>query len=219
MLIVALTGGIATGKSVAARVLEELGCYVHHTDKIAHELMEPEKPAWREIVDYFGEEILNNDKTINRFKLGSIVYSDRKKRLSLNKIVHPLVSEKRKEIIQSLEKNGHYKIFVSEAALTIEAGFVEFFDRIVVVYCEKEIQIKRLMERDQISRSEALKKLKSQKDPEEKIKYADYTIDTSGTLQSTIEQAERVYRNLIFDYELKYKKEKKQNKKRRQTDR
>ena len=208
MLIVALTGGIATGKSVAARVLEELGCYLHHTDIIAHELMEPEKPAWREIVDYFGEEILNNDKTINRSKLGSIVYSDRKKRLSLNKIVQPLVSEKRKEIIQSLEKDGRYKIFVSEAALTIEAGFVQFFDRIVVVYCEKETQIKRLMERDQIGRGEALKKLKSQKDTEEKMKYADYTIDTSGTLQSTIEQAERVYRNLIFDYELKYKKRK-----------
>ena len=212
MLIVALTGGIATGKSVAARVLEELGCYVHHTDKIAHELMEPEKPAWREIVDHFGEEILNNDKTINRSKLGSIVYSDRKERLFLNKIVHPLVSEKRKEIIQSLEKDGRYKIFVSEAALTIEAGFVQFFDRIVVVYCEKETQIKRLMDRDQISRSEALEKLKSQKDPEEKTKYADYIIDTSGTLQSTIEQAERVYRNLILEYELKYKKEKKQNK-------
>lgn len=212
MLIVALTGGIATGKSVAARVLEELGCYVHHADKTAHELMEPEKPAWREIVDHFGEEILNNDKTINRSKLGSIVYSDRKERLFLNKIVHPLVSEKRKEIIQSLEKDGRYKIFVSEAALTIEAGFVQFFDRIVVVYCEKEIQIKRLMERDQISRGEALEKLKSQKDPEEKTKYADYIIDTSGTLQSTIEQAERVYRNLILEYELKYKKEKKQNK-------
>lgn len=212
MLIVALTGGIATGKSVAARVLEELGCYVHHADKTAHELMEPEKPAWREIVDHFGEEILNNDKTINRSKLGSIVYSDRKERLFLNKIVHPLVSEKRKEIIQSLEKDGRYKIFVSEAALTIEAGFVQFFDRIVVVYCEKETQIKRLMERDQISRSEALEKLKSQKDPEEKTKYADYIIDTSDTLQSTIEQAERVYRNLILEYELKYKKEKKQNK-------
>lgn len=212
MLIVALTGGIATGKSVAARVLEELGCYVHHADKTAHELMEPEKPAWREIVDHFGEEILNNDKTINRSKLGSIVYSDRKERLFLNKIVHPLVSEKRKEIIQSLEKDGRYKIFVSEAALTIEAGFVQFFDRIVVVYCEKETQIKRLMERDQISRGEALEKLKSQKDPEEKTKYADYIIDTSDTLQSTIEQAERVYRNLILEYELKYKKEKKQNK-------
>lgn len=208
MLIVALTGGIATGKSVAARVLEELGCYVHHADKIAHELMEPEKPAWREIVDHFGEEILNNDKTINRSKLGSIVYSDKKERLFLNKIIHPLVFEKKKEIIKSLEKHGHYKIFVSDAALTIEAGFVQFFDKIVVVYCEKEIQIKRLMERDQISRDEALKKLKSQWDPDKKKKYADYTVDTSGTIQSTIEQAERVYRNLMLDYELKYKKRK-----------
>jgi dephospho-CoA kinase len=208
MLIVALTGGIATGKSVAARVLEELGCYIHHADKIAHELMEPEKRAWREIVEHFGEEILNSDKTINRSKLGSIVFSNRKERLFLNKVVHPLVLEKKKEIIQSLEKEGHHKIFVSEAALTIEAGFIHFFDRIVVVYCEKEIQIKRLMERDRINREKAVEKLKSQGDAEEKKKYADYIIDTSSTIQSTIEQAERVYRNLMLDYELKYKKRK-----------
>jgi dephospho-CoA kinase len=208
MLIVALTGGIATGKSVAARVLEELGCYIHHADKTAHELMEPEKPAWKEIADHFGEGILNNDKTINRSRLGSIIYTSRKERLFLNKVIHPLVFEKKKEIIRSLEKEGHHKIFVSEAALTIEAGFVHFFDKIVVVYCEKEIQIKRLMKRDQINREKAVEKLKSQWDPEEKRKYADYIIDTSSTIQSTIEQTERVYRNLILDYELKYNKRK-----------
>ncbi|UCC38489.1 MAG: dephospho-CoA kinase [Candidatus Aminicenantes bacterium] len=213
MLIVALTGGIATGKSVVAQVLEELGCYVHHADKIAHDLMKPEEPAWRNIVDHFGEKILNSDKTINRLKLGAIVYSDNKERLFLNKVVHPLVFEKKKEIIKSLKKEGRYKIFVSEAALTIEAGLIQFFNKTVVVYCKKEDQIKRLMERDQINRAEALKKLESQKDPKEKMKYADYIIDTSGTLKSTIEQAERVYRNLILDYESMQKKRKSQTKK------
>jgi len=205
MLIVALTGGIASGKSVAAQVLEELGCAIHHSDQIAHELMEPEKPAWKKIVAHFGQEILNKDNTINRTQLGTIVFSDEKKRRFLNRIIHPLVFEKKREIIDILEKEGRYKIFISEAALTIEAGFTDFFDKIIMVYCREDIQIKRLMERDQISHPEAMRKIKSQMNPREKMKYADYTIDTSGSLGSTVEQTERVYRNLLFDYEMKSK--------------
>jgi len=205
MLIVALTGGIASGKSVAAQVLEELGCAIHHADKIAHELMEPEKPAWKKIVAHFGQEILNKDNTINRTQLGTIVFSDEKKRRFLNRIIHPLVFEKKRETIDILEKEGRYKIFISEAALTIEAGFADFFDKIIMVYCREDIQIKRLMERDQISHPEAMKKIKSQMNPREKMKRADYTIDTSGSLGSTVEQTERVYRNLLFDYEMKNK--------------
>ena len=205
MLIVALTGGIASGKSVAAQVLEELGCAIHHADQIAHELMEPEKPAWKKIVAHFGQEILNKDNTINRTQLGTIVFSDEKKRRFLNRIIHPLVFEKKRETIDILEKEGRYKIFISEAALTIEAGFADFFDKIIMVYCREDIQIKRLMERDQISHPEATKKIKSQMNPREKMNYADYTIDTSGSLGSTVEQTERVYRNLLFDYEMKNK--------------
>ncbi len=205
MLIVALTGGIASGKSVAAQVLEELGCAIHHADQIAHELMEPEKPAWKKIVAHFGQEILNKDNTITRAQLGTIVFSDEKKRRFLNRIIHPLVFEKKRETIDILEKEGRYKIFISEAALTIEAGFADFFDKIIMVYCREDIQIKRLMERDQISRPEAMKKIKSQMNPLEKMKRADYTIDTSGSLGSTVEQTERVYRNLLFDYEMKNK--------------
>ena len=205
MLIVALTGGIASGKSVASQVLEELGCAIHHADQIAHEFMEPEKPAWKKIVAHFGQEILNKDNTINRTQLGTIVFSDEKKRRFLNRIIHPLVFEKKREAIDILEKEGRYKIFISEAALTIEAGFAGFFDKITLVYCREDIQIKRLMERDQISHPEAMKKIKSQMNPREKMKYADYTIDTSGSLGSTVEQTERVYRNLLFDYEMKNK--------------
>ncbi len=205
MLIVALTGGIASGKSVAAQVLEELGCAIHHADQIAHELMEPEKPAWKKIVAHFDQEILNKDNTINRTQLGTIVFSDEKKRRFLNRIIHPLVLEKKRETIDILEKEGRYKIFISEAALTIEAGFADFFDKIIMVYCREDIQIKRLMERDQISHPEAMKKIKSQMNPREKMNYADYTIDTSGSLGSTVEQTERVYRNLLFDYEMKNK--------------
>jgi len=203
MLIVALTGGIASGKSVVAEVLEELGCYIHHADKIAHDLMEPEKPAWKKIVAHFGKKILNEDKTINRSRLGKIIFSDEKERRFLNELIHPLVLEKKKEVSSRLEKEGHYNIFISEAALTIEAGFADFFDKIIMTYCKKEVQKKRLMERDGISRKQTMKIIKSQMQPQEKMKYADYIIDTSSSLQSTVEQTERVYRNLMIDYEMK----------------
>lgn len=203
MLIVALTGGIATGKSVVANILEELGCYIHHADRVAHELTEPEKPAWEKIVTRFGKKILNKDKTINRSRLGKIIFSDKKEQDFLNGLIHPLVLQKKKETIKKLEEEGRYNIFVSEAALTVEAGFTDFFDKVIVVYCTRDIQIERLMERDRISRKEALQKLKSQMTPEEKLKYADYIIDTSEMLQSTVEQSERVYRNLVIDHEMK----------------
>ena len=203
MLIVALTGGIASGKSVVAEVLEELGCYIHHADKIAHDLMEPEKPAWKKIVAHFGKKILNEDKTINRSRLGKIIFSDEKERRFLNELIHPLVLEKKKEVSSRLEKERHYNIFISEAALTIEAGFADFFDKIIMTYCKKEVQKKRLMERDGISRKQTMKIIKSQMQPQEKMKYADYIIDTSSSLQSTVEQTERVYRNLMMDNEMK----------------
>lgn len=204
MLIVTLTGGIASGKSVVADVLKELGCYINQADKIAHQLMEPGQFAWEKIVSHFGKDILNKNNTINRSKLGTVVFSEEKERLFLNRIIHPLVFKRQKNIIQDLQEKGQYKIFISEAALTIEANLANFFDKIIVVYCKQEIQLKRLIKRDQISKTEAIKKMKSQLTPEKKLKYADYIVDTSGIIESTIEQTERIYRNLILDYKIKY---------------
>jgi dephospho-CoA kinase len=206
MLIVALTGGIASGKSVIAKIFEELGCYIHHADIVAQELMEPEQPAWKSVVAHFGQKILNPDRTINRPALGEIVFSNPKERQFLNSIIHPLVFEKKKEIINKLREEGTFKIFISEAALTIEAGFSDFFDRIVIAICEKDIQISRLMERDGMSRPDALKRVQSQMDSAEKAKFADYRIDTSGNIQNTIEQTEIVYRNLVMDYQVLYRR-------------
>lgn len=203
MLLVALTGGIAAGKSVVAQIFEQLGCYIHESDASAHQLMEPSKPAWKAIVDHFGRKILNPDETINRSVLGGIVFSDPKERQYVDGLIHPLVMKKKKEIVRRIENQGRHKIFVSVAALTIEAGFSGYFDKIVVVYCDQKTQLNRLMERDGIGRKEALKKIKSQMRPEEKLNAADYIIHTSGTIQQTVEQAEQVFRNLMADYELK----------------
>lgn len=200
ILSAALTGGIGTGKSVAARVFEELGCYVFYADEQAHVLMEPKKKAWEKIADHFGKSILNKDNTINRKKLGKRVFSNKKERQFLNSVIHPLVNQLRIETIQKLKKKKSHDIFISEAALTIEAGFVDYFDKIIVVFCEKKIQIKRLMKRDGISEAEAKNKISSQMELTEKKKYADYLINTSGDMNSTVEQTEKVYRNLVMDY-------------------
>jgi len=203
MLLVALTGGIATGKSVVAEILMQLGCYIHEADAAAHQLMEPEKPVWESIVARYGAKILNPDKTINRNALGAVVFADKEERLFLNSLLHPLVMKKKKEIIQKLRDERKHKIFVSVAALTIEAGFTDFFDKVVVVYCDRATQLKRLMQRDNITQDEAQKKINSQMPQEDKLMVADYIINTSGPIVQTVEQAEQVFRNLMIDYELK----------------
>lgn len=202
-LKVALTGGIACGKSVVGQFLKRKGCYWHRADLVAHRLMAPGKKAWKIIVDHFGPEILNPDGTINRRKLGNIVFSNPKERDFLNRIIHPLVLKKKEETLRRLERAGKSGIFVSEAALTIEAGFTSFFDKIIVVYCPEETQIERLMARNNLSREEAENRIKSQLPVEEKLKYADYIIDASGTIEETIAQTEKVYQSLLKDLEAK----------------
>jgi len=201
MLIVSLTGGIATGKSVVAQILKELGCFIYEADLVAHQLMTPFEPAWKQIIDHFGPTILKSDNTIDRAKLGSIVFSNTEERLFINNLLHPLVFKNKEKKIIKLKNEGLYNIFISEAALTIEAGHAQFFDKIIVTHCKINIQIQRLINRDGINRTEAVKKIESQMPSEQKLEYADYTIDTSGTLEETIDQSEQVFRVLMSDYE------------------
>lgn len=199
VLTVALTGGIATGKSVVAGLLSERGCFVQSADRLAHDVMKPSRPAWRTIVDHFGAGILNPDRTINRKRLGRIVFSSDRERRFLNSLVHPLVMAKKKATIRRLEKKGEHKIFVSEAALTIESGYVAFFDKVIVVHCPESLQVERLMERDGLTRDEARQRVRSQLPAEEKAERADYLIDTSGSLEETAAQTNRVFRSLLAD--------------------
>jgi len=205
VLLVALTGGIACGKSIISDLLREKGCFVHSADRTAHELLSPGTSVWRAVADHFGPGVLREDGTIDRAKLGAIIFADEKERAFLNGLVHPVVLERIKETVARLENEGRHTIFVSEAALIIEAGFARFYDKIIVAHCGRDVQIQRLMGRDGISRGEALAKIRSQMGQDEKLKCADYIIDTSGTLAETIEQTERVYAQLVLDSELKLK--------------
>ncbi len=203
MLRVALTGGIACGKSVVVRILQDKGCYVHSADQAAHDLMSPGAPAWKKITARFGPEILGPDGAVDRGRLGRIVFSDPEALLFLNRLLHPLVLAEMKRLASRLEREGRTQIFISEAALTVEAGFASLFDKVVVVHCPAQIQLARLMMRDGISAAEARKKIGAQMPVEEKLKHADYAVDASGSLQETIDQTERLFAALVRDAELK----------------
>jgi len=199
MLTVALTGGIAAGKSVVARVFEERGGVLFRADEAARSLMAPGGPAYAPLLARFGRSLLDPEGRIDRKKLRAVVFGGEDGRRDVDRIVHPLVAEARRREIARLEAEGKAMIFVSEAALTIEAGLQDDFDKIVVVHCPVEIQLSRLMARDGLDREEALRRLSAQMTNEEKIRYADYIVDASGSLERTIAQAEAVYAKLLED--------------------
>jgi dephospho-CoA kinase len=196
-----LTGGIACGKSVVARLLEEKGCYVHSADKAAHDLMSPGRPAWKKVVARFGKGILRPDRTIDRARLGPLVFSDPAARSFLDGLLHPLVLAEQEKLVRRLEREGRVRIFVSEAALTIEAGYAGRFDRVVVVHCAEAEQVRRLSERDGIDNEASRRKISAQMPQEEKLRQADYAVDTTGSLAETVEQTERLYARLFQDAE------------------
>jgi dephospho-CoA kinase len=196
MKVIGLTGNIACGKSVVARMLEELGAKVIDADQIARLVVEPGEPAWKEITEKFGKEVLNLDRTINRQKLGEIVFRDKEKREELNRITHPRIIGKIKEIIEGYRKEG-VEVVVVEAALIVEKGGLRpIIGDLIVVIADEETQIGRLIERNGFSREEALSRIKSQMPISEKIKYATYVIDNSGTLEETRKQVEEVWKRI-----------------------
>ncbi len=196
MLKVGLTGGIATGKSNVLRLLGELGCETSDADQLAHAAIAPRQPAFDEILETFGPEILAGDGTIDRARLGRIVFADEDKRQLLNAIVHPRVFEAQALWYAEVELRRPDAIAVVDAALMIETGSYRRFDVIVVVHCRPELQIERLMKRNYLSREDALARINAQMPSEEKLKYANYSVDTSGDFAETREQVETLYRTL-----------------------
>ncbi len=200
MLKVGLTGGIAVGKSFVVSVLRELGCEVLDADVVAHQAIEPGKPAYQDIVSEFGTGVLpgvfNADGTINRPALGAIVFGDEAKRLRLNAIVHPRVFEAQATWLATLNPSA---IAVIDAALMIETGSYKRFDKVVVVHCTPELQLERLMVRNQLTREQAEARIAAQMPSAEKVKVADYTIETSLGFEDTRRQVEALYSHLMQD--------------------
>ena len=196
MLKVGLTGSIAVGKSFVCDVFRELGCRVLDADKTAREVVESGTDGLRQIVHEFGTGILTLDGALDRKKLGAIVFADEEKRQLLNSIVHPLVIEAQDRWMKTFEKTEPEGIAIIDAALMIESGGYKRFDKLIVVWCEPAIQLKRLMLRDNLSEIDAEKRIGTQMPQDEKKRFADYLIDTSGGFDETRKQTIDVFHQL-----------------------
>jgi dephospho-CoA kinase len=194
MLTVALTGGLATGKSTVGRMFVELGCELVEADRLGHEVLAG--PGREATVALFGAGICHPDGSINRRALGAVVFADPAKLAKLNAIVHPLVEKLREERLVAIFDRDPHAIVLYEAAIHIETGLYKQFARVVLVTCDEETQIRRAMERSQWTREETLGRLRRQMPLAEKRKFADYVIDTSVSLDDTRRQAEETYNDL-----------------------
>jgi dephospho-CoA kinase len=179
MKVFGLTGGIASGKGTVSRMFSELGAPVIDADAIGHEIIAPHTPAWRELVYTFGESILRPDSTLDRAKLGNIVFADAGARAELNAITHPRIAQEIQARLAELARAGH-QIAIVEAALIGETDVTAAFDAIIVVHAHRRVQIARLMARDALSEEEAQRRIQAQMPAAEKKKLADFVIDNSG---------------------------------------
>jgi dephospho-CoA kinase len=195
MKVLGLTGGIACGKGTVSRMFRELGAPVIDADAIGHEIIAPHTPAWRELVQTFGESILRPDGTVDRAQLGKIVFADAAARAELNAITHPGIAQEIQTRLAELARGGH-QIAIVEAALIGETNVTAAFDAIIVVHAHRRVQIARLMARDALSEEEAQRRIQAQMPAAEKKKLADFVIDNSGTIEETRNQVEALWRKI-----------------------
>ncbi len=194
---IGLTGGIASGKSTVSAILEELGADFINADLVGHQIYLPGKDAWKEIINTWGEELLQPDRTIDRQKLGAIVFSDSKALAKLNEITHPRIyTELEKEMVAKQKIGGDKKALVVEAAILIEAKWFPLFEQIWVVVTEKETAIQRLADSKGLTRDQAQARINAQLSNEERISYAKVVIENNGTLEDMRKQVEQAWEKL-----------------------
>jgi dephospho-CoA kinase len=196
MLRVGLTGGLATGKSLVGRALASHGCHLLQADELGHEALEPGGGAYDTVIEAFGREILAPDGRIDRRLLGSRVFANPQALERLNELVHPIVIAQQQVWFDELERRDPRAIGVVEAAILIETGSYRRFSKLILTVCDPDQQIERAMKRDGLSREEVLRRLERQMPLEEKRRYADYVIDTSGAKSATLAQVARLYDTL-----------------------
>lgn len=204
MLNVGLTGGIACGKSTVARFFVKNGAHLIDFDLLSRQVQKPGKPAWQKVVDYFGKEILQKDKKINRVKLGNIVFANKNKLFKLNKIVHPFVYQEWHSQLDKISKKEKRAIVLSDIPLLFEGKKQHLFDLTILVVIEPEEQIRRLIARNHISRKEAEKRLKSQMPINKKKELADIIIDNRESISKTEKTVKKVWHNLLKREKIKH---------------
>lgn len=196
MIRVGLTGGLASGKTFVGKELARLGCLVIHADDLGHQVLEPGGEAYEPVLREFGPEILTPEGAIDRRKLAAIVFHQPELLAKLNALVHPPVRARSQVLIDQFAATHPAGIAVNEAAILIETGNYKNFVKMIVAVCREDQQIERAVARDRMSVEEAQDRMRRQMPLSEKVKYADYVIDTSGTKERTVEQTRAVYESL-----------------------
>jgi len=196
MLIVGLTGGVASGKTTVSRVLKEEGAYIIDADQMARELVRPLTPAWKKLVKAFGKDILREDGSIHRKKLADKVYADLGQRKLLNQILHPRIRKEMERRAKEIGQKDPEAVVVIDAPLLVELGDHRKMDKLVVVTSTRTQQIERLKERDGISPEQALRIFSSQMTVEDKVKLADFVIRNEGSFQETKKKTREVFQEL-----------------------
>jgi dephospho-CoA kinase len=180
MIVVGLTGGVATGKSTVAKMFKQCGAVVIDADQLARDVVKPGMAAWRVIVTLFGTTVLNQDRSLDRQALGSIVFHNPKKRRQLERIIHPCVAREQQRLVRRIAKGKPRAVVIYEVPLLFEAGVDKRVDKIIVVTADRETQIARMKKRNHLSRTEAIRRIRSQMPLAKKIQQADHVLN--GTL-------------------------------------
>jgi len=194
---IGLTGGIACGKTTACRFFEALGARIVSADEVAHQIVQPGEEAYLKIVEVFGSAILNEDRTINRSALGTLVFNSNDLRLKLNEITHPIIIRRTTEMTEQMALTRRFPVAIVDAALMVESGSYKRFEKLIVVWCTEAQQIERIRSRWKFTEQEARLRISAQMPLTEKRRYADYEIDTSGTLEHTEKQVRTLYQSLL----------------------
>jgi len=195
-LLLGVTGGIATGKSTVVKMLQQKGAPVIDFDLLARKVVEPDEPAWQDIVAYFGQQVLQDDRALDRKKLSELIFRDLEKRKKLESFTHPRIYEEFAKELNEITAQDPNAIILVDVPLMIELNLQYIFHKLMLVYIPGALQIERLMKRDGISREEAANMLKAQLPIEEKVGYADYVINNEGELAATQKQVDELWAKL-----------------------
>jgi len=195
-LLVGLTGGMGSGKTTVAKYFKALGAYVLDADEICRSLVEPEKPAWREIIDLLGNGILRDDQTLDRRKIADIVFNDPEKKKALETILHPRVMAEEQAVYKDILQDDPGALVIIDAALLIESENYRKVDKVIVIACDEETQLHRIMAKNMFSRKDAQNRLRLQMPLEEKIKFADYVLHNDSGLSELKKKVESLFHQL-----------------------
>lgn len=196
MMVVGLTGGLASGKTTVARLFQACGAYIIDADYLARKVVEPRKAAWRDIVEEFGKKVLNSDRTINRQALAEIVFTHPAKLKRLQRIIHPRVAREQAKSTTLMKKNHPHAVIMYDAAMLIEAGAHKRMDHVIVVKADRKTQLERACRRDGLTKTHALRRIRQQMPLREKLRYADTVIDGTapkGQLRRTVQSLYRTF--------------------------